>query len=86
MIEIKADEFANDSILEEHVYIDENKISMISTPKFYDNLKRFGGKYIGVWKFSIVIDGSSQGFSYVSEDICNQYYQVAFKAFMSNAE
>jgi hypothetical protein len=83
MIEIFADEFNNGSILQEHVYLDESKISLVSSLHFYEKLKKLGDKYIDVWRFSIVIDGCSQSFYYVKKDACEFYYNMVLNLFIS---
>lgn len=85
MIEISADEFYGNQILSQHVYIDENKISLVSTPKFYQRIMKHKDEYVDLWVFSIVIDGSYQSFQYLKKDICKSYYDVVLQAFISKS-
>lgn len=83
MIEIFADEFSNGVLVEEHAYLNENRISLVSAPILHRESRKLNGAYIDVWKFSIVIDGSSQGFSYVNKDACDSYYEMVLQAFLA---
>jgi hypothetical protein len=84
MIEIYADYFYSNAIMQEHVYLDETQIALISEPMFYDKFSKYEGEYVGVWRFSIVIGGSGQSFSYLDEESCKAWYQNVKDAFMGH--
>ena len=84
MIEIYADYFYNNSLKQEHVYLDEAQISLVSEPILYDKLSKYQGDYVDVWKFSIVIGGAGQSFAYLDPTDCNTWYLHVKNSFLAH--
>ena len=77
MIEIKADYYINCVNVGEHVYLNENKISLLRSPYYDAECFRVApSTYAEGWKFSIAIDGSYQTFSYLQKDSCNSWFNL----------
>ena len=82
MIEIYADYFYNNTLQEEHVYLDEAQIALVSKPIFYEKSSKYRGEYVDTWRFAIVIAGASHTFSYLNQSDCETWYKMTKESWM----